>query len=82
MASSGPFVSISETAELWGTTERFVRACVARGEISGYRIGSRLIRLNRAEVEAFVRPIPTAKVGGNAHQSSLDEATVNGGGRR
>ncbi len=64
MSNNGQFISIAETAEQWDTTERFVRACISRGEIPAYRIGARMIRLKRAEVESFARPIPTAAVGG------------------
>lgn len=60
MSAPGRFLSIAETAELWGTTERFVRLCIARGDLTAYRIGSRMIRLKSADVDAFAHPIPTA----------------------
>jgi excisionase family DNA binding protein len=56
--------SIAETAKMHGVSEKTIRRWIAQGLIHGFRMGPRLIRVDRAEVEAMLRPIPTA--GGDA----------------
>jgi excisionase family DNA binding protein len=46
-----------------GVTPRTLRNWIAEGRLTAYRIGDKLIRIDRAELDALIRPIPTA---GNA----------------
>jgi excisionase family DNA binding protein len=51
----------AEAADRLAVTDRTIRNYIARGHLRGYRIrGSRAIRLDLAEVDALVRPIPSA----------------------
>lgn len=60
-----PHMSIAQVAEVLGCDERTVRNYIARGDLAASRIkGSRLIRINSADVAALLEPIPT--VGGAA----------------
>ena len=55
-------VSIEQAAEYLGICARTVRNYVASGEISGYRLpGGRLLRVDIAEIDAALRPIPSAQ---------------------
>jgi excisionase family DNA binding protein len=38
-----------------------VRRMVAKGQVTGYRIGPRLIRFDLEELDALMRPIPATK---------------------
>lgn len=59
------WLSLSEAAEYVGVSDRSIRNYVARGHLPARRLrGSRLIRIDRAELEKLLRPIPTA--GGDA----------------
>lgn len=50
----------AEAAEYLGVTDRTVRYYIARGVLPAGRIkGSRLIRIDRADLDALVDPIPT-----------------------
>lgn len=56
----------TEAAEYLGVTDRTVRNYIARGLLPGHRVrGSRLVRIDRADLDAMLRPIPTA--GGAPH---------------
>ena len=56
-----------EAADYLGVTDRTVRNYIARGTLPGHRVrGSRLVRIDRADLDALLRPIPS---GGEAHAS-------------
>lgn len=52
-------VSIDVAAERLNVNSRSVRRWIADGRIPGYRVG-RLLKVDLAEVDAFVRPVPVA----------------------
>jgi excisionase family DNA binding protein len=51
-------ISLHEAGELLGVSEKTIRRYVAAGRITGYRLGPRLIRVDRNEVENQLRQIP------------------------
>lgn len=56
------WLSQTEVAEYLGITTRTVRRYIAIGLLPATRIkGSRLIRIDRADVDALLRPIPAAR---------------------
>lgn len=55
-SSSRPYLSIRETADYLGVTTRCVRQMIADGRLTGYRLGARLVRLRRHEIDAAMRP--------------------------
>lgn len=54
------WLSQDEAAEYLGITTRTLRRMVARGDLPGYRMGPRLTRFDRAELDALMQPIPAA----------------------
>lgn len=42
---------------------RTIRRYIALGKLRAYRVGDRLIRVDQADVDALVQPVPT----GNGH---------------
>ena len=65
-ASAHHWLNQSESAKYLGVTDRTIRNYVARGVLPARRVrGSRLIRIDRADLDALLRPIPTAG-GGDA----------------
>lgn len=56
------WLSQAEVAEYLGITTRTVRRYIAIGLLPASRIkGSRLIRIDRGDVDALLRPIPAAQ---------------------
>ncbi len=59
------WLSQQEAAEYLGVTDRTVRNYISRGTLPGHRVrGARLVRIDRADLDALLRPIPTANGGG------------------
>lgn len=56
-------VSINQAADHVGVSARTIRRAISRGEIQAVRLGPRLIRIDVVQLDAALRPIPTA--GGN-----------------
>jgi excisionase family DNA binding protein len=53
------YATIEAEAERLAVNPRTIRRMIARGQLTGYRFGDRLIRLDQAEVDSLMRPIPT-----------------------
>ncbi|WP_164745256.1 helix-turn-helix domain-containing protein [Georgenia faecalis] len=57
-ATSQPrFLSVSEVADELNVTERFVRKLIAQGDLNAVRVGSRLVRIRRTDLDAVLRPM-------------------------
>ena len=50
------YVKMSEAAEYLGVTDRTVRQMIADGRLTGYRNGSRLVRVDLNEIDAAMQP--------------------------
>ena len=51
---------IAGAAEYAGVCPKTIRRRIAAGDLTGYRMGPRLIRVDLNELDAMLRPIPTA----------------------
>jgi len=52
--------TLAAAAEQLCVCTRTVRRLISSGQLTGYRIGSRAIRIDLNEVDQIARPIPTA----------------------
>lgn len=52
------WVSQAEAAEYLGITDRTLRRMIAAGRLPAYRLGPRLMRIDQADLDALMRPIP------------------------
>ena len=59
-------VSQQAAAEFLGVTERTIRNYVSRGQLRAYRVGGRVVRIDQDDIDAMLRPIPTAGGGSRA----------------
>lgn len=50
------YVKMSEAADYLGVTDRTIRQMIADGRITGYRNGSRLVRVDLNELDAAMQP--------------------------
>ncbi len=59
--SSPDLLSPAESAEYIGVSTRTIRNYIARGVLPASRPkGSRLVRIRRSDLDALMRPIPSA----------------------
>lgn len=54
------WMTTPDVADHLQVTDRTVRRMIAAGELPAYRLGPRLLRVKRSDVDALLRPIPTA----------------------
>ena len=52
--------SLAEAAEILGVTDRTLRNYIARGKLPAYRIGARVVRVRRTDLESLFHRIPVA----------------------
>lgn len=61
------WLSQAEAAEYLGVTDRTVRNYIRSGALKGRRLpGSRLIRIDRDEIDSALSVVPSASLGGAA----------------
>jgi excisionase family DNA binding protein len=53
-------ISVEAAASCLDMNPRSIRRYIADGKLAGYRIGDKLIRVDQADVDALIRPIPAA----------------------
>ncbi len=58
--SKRSLVTIAAAAEYASVAPKTIRRYIAAGRLVGYRMGPRLIRVDVAELDRLLRPIPTA----------------------
>lgn len=59
------YLSQEDAAERLGVTTRSIRRWIAEGVIPASRIGNKVVRIRESDLEAALRPIPSA-LGGDA----------------
>jgi len=55
--SRGAYVSVADVAVELSVTERFVRRLIADGELPAVKIGGRLVRVRRADIDRILQPV-------------------------
>lgn len=56
LASRRRYVTIAEAAEYLQVSGRTIRQMIADGRLTGYRSGTRLVRLDLNEIDAAMQP--------------------------
>lgn len=51
-------ITIAAAADYLGCSTKTVRRYIAAGRLPAYRAGARFVRVDAAEVDALLRPIP------------------------
>ena len=54
------FISLNEASARLGVAPRTIRRMISRGELTGYRVGTRILRVDGAQVDSALRKIPSA----------------------
>ena len=60
MSPTTQYVTIADAAARLGVNSKTLRRRIADGTLTAHRCGPKLIRLDPAEVDALLRPIPSA----------------------
>ena len=58
--SGRQLISLAAGAAYADVHPRTIRRYIAAGRLTGYRVGPRLIRVDLAQLDAMLHPIPTA----------------------
>ena len=53
-------ISVEAAAARLGMNPRSIRRYIAEGILPGYRVGTKLVRVDQADVDSLIRPIPAA----------------------
>jgi excisionase family DNA binding protein len=51
-----PFLTVAQAAGELAVTERFVRKLIADGDLRAVKVGSRVVRIRRGDLESLLRP--------------------------
>ena len=62
--SSSRLLTVSEAADELNVTERFIRKLIANGELDALKVGSRIVRVRRSDLQALLRPVRPSGEGG------------------
>jgi len=59
-AGTRKLLSIQAAAEYLGVSTRTIRRMISRGDIPAHRVSKRLLRVDLADVESILAPVPSA----------------------
>jgi len=51
-----PFLTVAEAADELAVTERFIRKLIADGDLRAVKVGTRVVRIRRSDLEGLLRP--------------------------
>ena len=51
-----PFLTVAEAADELAVTERFIRKLIAEGDLRAVKVGARVVRIHRTDLEDLLRP--------------------------
>ncbi|MCX4094842.1 helix-turn-helix domain-containing protein [Nocardia sp. alder85J] len=77
-----PLISLRDAGQLAGVSPKTIRRWVNAGFLDGFQVGPRLIKVDRNQVLAQVRPLAprdAANLAGNAHFGGLGNVELSGG---
>jgi excisionase family DNA binding protein len=60
-APRGPLMTIPAAAQYANVCDRTIRRWGARGILTLYRTGPKLLRVDQAELDRLIRPVPAAR---------------------
>jgi excisionase family DNA binding protein len=70
------WIGLEDAAGLLGVHPRTVRRLIASGELEGRRLGTRLVRVREADVQALLEPIHTADAPGQVQRHADSNASL------
>ena len=61
-----PFLTVAEAADELAVTERFIRKLIADGDLRAVKVGARVVRIRRTDLEDLLRPARITAAGARA----------------
>lgn len=65
-APASLYLTIAEAAEQLRITDRGIRKMIADGRLPAYRVGGRVLRIRRADLDLLTERVPTTRRRGGA----------------
>jgi excisionase family DNA binding protein len=59
-SASAPNLSVTEAADYLNVTVRCIQKMIADGRLPAYKLGPRVVRLRRADIESALQPYGSA----------------------
>lgn len=56
----GRLMSVAQAAAIVDVSPRTIRRWISLGQLRGYRVGARLLKVSAEDIDALARQIPTA----------------------
>ncbi len=54
--SRAPYLTVAQAADELAVTDRFIRKLIAEGQLRAVKVGDRVLRIRRTDLEDFLRP--------------------------
>lgn len=54
--SRAPYLTVTQAADELAVTDRFIRKLIADGQLRAVKVGDRVLRIRRTDLEDFLRP--------------------------
>ncbi len=54
------YLSVNDAADYTGVSTSTIRRYIENGRLRAYRMGQRLVKVQQADLDALMRPIPAA----------------------
>jgi len=51
-----PFLTVAQAADELAVTDRFIRKLIAEGQLRAVKVGERVVRIRRTDLEDLLRP--------------------------
>jgi excisionase family DNA binding protein len=55
-STESPYLTVAQAADELAVTERFIRKLIAEGELRAVKVGARVVRIRRTDLDDLLRP--------------------------
>lgn len=55
-STQSPYLTVAQAADELAVTERFIRKLIAEGDLRAVKVGARIVRIRRTDLDDLLRP--------------------------
>ncbi|PVU83075.1 excisionase [Cellulomonas sp. WB94] len=55
-STQSPYLTVAQAADELAVTERFIRKLIAEGDLRAVKVGARVVRIRRTDLDDLLRP--------------------------